>query len=155
MRTITIGEIITDLDKTIPLSWQESYDNAGLLCGNKEEKCTGIYVCFDISESVVEKAIANNCNLIVSHHPLVFRAMKRFTSKDNVTTTLLKAITNNIALYSSHTNLDASNPGVNTILANKLGIRNIRPLCEDTRTNEEGFFGIGGIGALTRTGVTT
>lgn len=148
MSSITIGKISTELDKIIPLSWQESYDNAGLLCGNKDVICTGIYVCFDISESVVDKAIESNCNLIVSHHPLVFRAMKRFTGKDNVTTTLLKAITNNIALYSAHTNLDAANPGVNTILANKLGIRNIRPLCEDARTNEDGFFGIGGIGEL-------
>ena len=79
MSSITIGKISTELDKVIPLSWQESYDNAGLLCGNKDVICTGIYVCFDISESVVDKAIENNCNLIVSHHPLVFRAMKRFT----------------------------------------------------------------------------
>lgn len=148
MKKITIGNITDELEKAAPLSWQESYDNAGLLCGDKNTICTGVYVCFDINESIVNKAIENNCNLIVSHHPLVFRALKNFTGNDNVTNTLLKSIKNDLSLYSAHTNLDSASPGVNTILAEKIGLKNVRPLSADITGKEEGFFGIGGIGEL-------
>lgn len=145
---IRIKDIADFLDKTIPLSWQESYDNAGLLYGEKEEKCTGIYVCFDINNEVIDKAIENNCNFIVSHHPLIYKALKNFTNNDNVTTALIKAIKNNIALYCAHTNLDsAKNMGVNTMLAEKIGLTKIRPLHKEN-ISDEGYFGLGAIGEL-------
>ena len=145
---ITIRDISNFLDKTIPLSWQESYDNAGLLYGNKDTICTGIYVCFDINSEIIDKAIENNCNFVVSHHPLVYKSLKKFTSEDNVTTTLTKAIENKVALYAAHTNLDsASNMGVNTLLAEKIGLKNIRPLHKEN-ISDSGYFGLGAIGEL-------
>lgn len=144
---IKIKDIANYLDKTIPLSWQESYDNAGLLCGEEETICSGIYICFDINEDVIENAINNNCNFIVSHHPLVYKAMKKFTSQDNVTKALLKALKHNIALYAAHTNLDSATIGVNTILAEKIGLKNIRPLHKEN-ISDEGYFGLGAIGDL-------
>jgi dinuclear metal center YbgI/SA1388 family protein len=145
---LTIKDISDFLDKTIPLSWQESYDNAGLLYGNKEAICTGVYVCFDINCEIIDNAIKNNCNFILSHHPLVYKSLKKFTGTDNVTCALTKAIENKVALYASHTNLDsAANMGVNTLLAEKIGLKNIRPLHkEDIADN--GYFGLGAIGEL-------
>lgn len=145
---INIGEICNFLDNKIPLTWQESYDNAGLLYGNKEAVCTGIYVCFDVNCEIIEKAIENNCNFILSHHPLIYKAMKNFTNDDNVTKTILKAIQNNIALYAAHTNLDsAANMGVNTMFAEKLGLTNIRALHKEN-ISDEGYFGLGAVGEL-------
>lgn len=145
---IKISDIVDFLDSKIPLSWQESYDNAGLLYGHKEADCTGIYICFDMNCKVIEDAIKNNCNFVLSHHPLVYKSLRKFTSDDNVTTTLLKAIENNVALYASHTNLDsAATMGVNTILAQKLNLKNIRALHKENIT-DEGYFGLGVIGEL-------
>ena len=136
-KKIKISDIVEFLDSKIPLHWQESYDNAGLLYGHKEMDCTGIYICFDMNCQVIENAIKNNCNFVLSHHPLVYKSLRKFTSEDNVTATLLKAIENNIALYAAHTNLDsAASMGVNTILADKLGLKNIRPLHKEDITDE-------------------
>lgn len=147
-KKIKIGEIAEFLDSKIPLHWQESYDNAGLLYGHKEMDCTGIYICFDMNCQVIENAIKNNCNFVLSHHPLVYKSLRKFTSEDNVTATLLKAIENNIALYAAHTNLDsAASMGVNTILAEKLGLKNIRPLHKEDIA-DEGYFGLGAIGEI-------
>ena len=148
MREITIGDVATFLDETIPLSWQESYDNAGLLFGEKEKKCSGIYVCFDVDCQVIENAIKNNCNFIVSHHPLIYKALKKFTNNENTTKALLKAIKNDIALYAAHTNLDsATSMGVTTMFAEKIGLTNIRPLHKEN-ISDEGYFGLGAIGEL-------
>lgn len=148
MKDVRIEEIIAALEEVVPLSWQEDFDNAGLLCGDKMAICSGVFVCFDVCDMAIEMAIKNKCNLIISHHPLVFRGLKKFTGNDNVTKTLLKALKNDIAVYAAHTNLDAAfSIGVNTTLAEKLGLKNVRPLHSDSR-NEQGYFGIGGIGEL-------
>ena len=116
---VKIGDITDLLESIAPLSFQEHYDNAGLFCGSKDEVCSGVIVCLDVSEKVIDKAIEKGCNLIVSHHPLVFRGLKSLLPQNNVAKTVLKAVTNNICLYSSHTNLDA---------AKELDI----PICQDT-----------------------
>ncbi len=123
-----IEEVISYLEQWAPPILQESYDNSGLLVGNKQTEITNVLVSLDCTEDVVEEAIAKNCNLIVSHHPIVFKGLKRFTGADYVQRTIIKAIQNNIALYAIHTNLDNTLEGVNGEIARRLGLKNVKPL---------------------------
>lgn len=123
-----IEEVISYLEQWAPPILQESYDNSGLLVGNKQNEITNVLVSLDCTEEVVEEAISKNCNLIVSHHPIVFKGLKRFTGADYVQRTVIKAIQNNIALYAIHTNLDNTIEGVNGEIAKRLGLKNVRPL---------------------------
>ncbi len=121
-------EIIDYLEELAPLSLQESYDNAGLLVGNKNTEVTGILISLDCTEDVVDDAISQNCNMIVSHHPIVFSGLKKFTGKNYIERTIIKAIKNDILLYAIHTNLDNMLDGVNKKIADKLGLQNTRIL---------------------------
>jgi dinuclear metal center YbgI/SA1388 family protein len=119
---MTIQDICTAMEEWAPLAWQESYDNAGLLVGNRQTPITGVLISLDCTEAVVDEAIAKGCNMIVSHHPILFKGLKSLTGKNYVERTLIKAIQQNIALYASHTNLDHAPKGVSYHLAKKLGI---------------------------------
>ncbi len=123
-----IKEITNYLEELAPLSYQESYDNAGLIVGDRETKVKGILVCLDSTEEIVEEAIEKGCNLIVAHHPIVFGGLKTITGKNYVERTVLKAIKNDIAIYAIHTNLDNVIDGVNGMIASKLGLKNIKVL---------------------------
>ena len=119
-----ISTITAALETWAPLSYQESYDNAGLIIGDPLANCTGILCSLDCTEAVVDEAIAQGCNLIVSHHPIVFKGIKQFTPNHYVTRVAVKAIKNNIALYAIHTNLDNIIDGVNKTLADKIRLEN-------------------------------
>ena len=123
-----ISKIIEALEKWAPLAWQEPYDNAGLIVDKPDQVCTGVICSLDCTEAVVDEAIAKGCNLIVSHHPIVFKGIKQFNSNDYVSLVVMKAIQNNIALYAIHTNLDNLLEGVNKTLADKLHLENRRIL---------------------------
>lgn len=123
-----IEEVISYLEQWAPPILQESYDNSGLLVGNKQNEITNVLVSLDCTEDIVEEAISKNCNLIVSHHPIVFKGLKRFTGADYVQRTIIKAIQNNIALFAIHTNLDNTLEGVNGEIARRLGLKNVKPL---------------------------
>lgn len=110
------------MEQWAPPSYSESYDNVGLLVGNRNESVRGILVSLDCTEAIVDEAIAKGCNLVVSHHPLIFSGLKSLTGKNYVERTLLKAIINGIALYAVHTNLDSIMTGVNGKIADKLGL---------------------------------
>lgn len=112
-----IREIIHCLEHVAPLSYQESYDNAGLITGSPQWTCTGILISLDATEAIVEEAMARGCNLVVSHHPIVFGGLKKITGKNYVEQTVIKAIKNDIALYAIHTNLDNVLDGVNGKIA--------------------------------------
>jgi dinuclear metal center YbgI/SA1388 family protein len=115
-----IKEVIQVLEQVAPPAYQESYDNAGLLVGNPEMLVTGVLTCLDSTEAIVEEAIARSCNLIVAHHPIVFKGLKRFTGANYVERTIIKAIKNDIAIYAIHTNLDnVYYQGVNTRFAER------------------------------------
>lgn len=116
------------MEKWAPLQWQESYDNAGLIVGNWNEEITGVLITLDCTEEVVEEAIQLGCNLIVAHHPIVFKGLKSFTGKNYVERTVIKAIQHNIAIYASHTNLDHAPKGVSYHLAQKIGLQKGRVL---------------------------
>ncbi len=119
-----IKAFISSLEEWAPLLYQESYDNSGLIVGDPEVACTGILCSLDCTEAVVEEAIQKGCNLIVSHHPIIFKGIKQLSGDHYVNRTVLKAIQNNIALYAIHTNLDNMIHGVNSSLADRLHLEN-------------------------------
>ena len=123
-----IKAFIKSLEEWAPLQFQESYDNAGLIVGDPEANCTGILCSLDCTEAVIEEAIQKGCNLIVSHHPIIFKGIKQFSGDHYVNRTVLKAIHLNIALYAIHTNLDNMIHGVNSTLADRLHLGNRRIL---------------------------
>ena len=124
-----INDITQFLEKIAPPPYQESYDNAGLIVGDANVETTAVLVCLDAVESIVDEAIARGCNLIVAHHPIVFKGLKRFTGKNYVERTVIKAIKNDIAINAIHTNLDnVYHNGVNQKIGEKLGLQDMRIL---------------------------
>lgn len=117
-----IKEIIDHLEKWAPPVYQESYDNSGLLTGDKNAECTGCLITLDTIEAVLDEAIEKNCNLVVSHHPIIFGGLKKITGRNYVERTVLKAIKNDIAIYAIHTNLDNVHTGVNRKICDLIGI---------------------------------
>ena len=118
----TISDIAGLLEAIAPPALQEDYDNSGLLVGEPGTPVTGVLVSLDVTEEVVEEAVAKGCNLIVSHHPIVFRALKRLTGKNQVERTVMAALRAGVGLYAIHTNLDNVAHGVNAMMAEKLGL---------------------------------
>jgi len=126
-----LSEIISFLNSRFPLSLQESYDNCGLLIGNAESEITGALICLDITGEVLDEAIGKNCNLVISHHPLIFSGIKSLTGQNDTERLVIRAIKENIAVFALHTNLDNHFEGVNQMLCSKLGILNaeiLRPM---------------------------
>lgn len=117
-----IKEITQYLEQIAPLAYQESYDNSGLLVGHPEDEITKALISLDCTEAVVDEAIAKGCDLIISHHPIVFKGLKKFNNANYIERTVIKAIKHNIALYAIHTNLDNVLGGVSSKIADKLGL---------------------------------
>ncbi len=128
MQTSKIKDVAAYLESLAPRDYQESYDNSGLLTGDPLAAVTGILVTLDCTEPVVEEAIVRHCNLIVSHHPILFKGLKKLTGQNYVERTLLLAIRNNIAIYAAHTNLDNVYQGVNSKIAERLSLKKTRIL---------------------------
>ncbi|MFD2161600.1 Nif3-like dinuclear metal center hexameric protein [Paradesertivirga mongoliensis] len=112
------------LESVAPLSYQEDYDNSGLICGYPDQEITAALISLDCTEAIVNEAIEKGCNLIISHHPIVFKGLKKFNGKSYVERVVIKAIKNDIALYAIHTNLDHIQNGVNWKICEKLGLKN-------------------------------
>ena len=123
-----ISEITSYLEQLAPPSLQESYDNSGLLIGSASKEVEKALVCLDVTEDVVDEAVAQGCGLVIAHHPLIFSGLKRLNGSNYVERTVIKAIENNIAVYAIHTNLDNVSDGVNSMIGSKLGIQNMRIL---------------------------
>lgn len=123
-----LRDICNKLEEWAPLAYQESYDNSGLIVGDPETDVKGVLVSLDCLECVVDEAISKDCNIVVSHHPIVFAGLKSLTGKNYVERTVLKAIKNNIALYAIHTNLDNIDTGVNKMIADRLSLQNVKIL---------------------------
>lgn len=127
-----LKEIIQYLESLAPLSSQESYDNSGLITGNIDTEITQALICLDSTEEVVDEAIENGCNLIIAHHPIVFKGLKSLTGKTYVERVVLKCIKNDIALYAIHTNLDNFRFGVNAEIGRRLGLEQLHVLSPKT-----------------------
>jgi dinuclear metal center YbgI/SA1388 family protein len=123
-----LSDLCSYLDSAVPLSFQEGYDNSGLQVGQPEKEVNSVLLTLDITEKVIDEAIQKGCNIIISHHPLIFSGLKKITGRSPGDRILVKAIKNDIAVYSSHTNLDMMNNGVSRKMAQKLGLQNINVL---------------------------
>ncbi|TCN56473.1 Nif3-like dinuclear metal center hexameric protein [Flavobacterium circumlabens] len=123
-----IKEIVTVLEEMAPLAYAEDFDNVGLLVGDDEAESTGVLVCHDALEAIIDEAIAKNCNLVVCFHPILFSGIKKITGKNYVERAILKAIKNDIAIYAIHTALDNHSAGVNKIFCDALGLVNTKIL---------------------------
>ena len=123
-----VKDILNCITEIAPLQWQESYDNAGLQVGDLNSEAYKALICLDITEEIVDEAVAKSCNVIVSHHPLVFHGLKHLTPQTYIERAVIKAIKHDIVLISMHTNLDNSYLGVNRVLAERLGLKNLHLL---------------------------
>jgi len=123
-----LSELKSILDSSIPLSFQEEWDNSGLQVGHPDLDINSVLVTLDVTEAVLEEAIRTGSNLILSHHPLIFSAMRKLTGFSSTERIIMNSLRNNIAVYSAHTNLDMVNNGVSMKMAQKLGLVNISVL---------------------------
>jgi GTP cyclohydrolase I len=126
------NEIISLIEVKYPLSLAEEYDNVGLLIGDIDANIEKILVCLDINEAVVDEAINNNIDMIISHHPLIFKPFKKLVFTDAISTIIAKLIKANICVYALHTNFDNAENGMNDLLGDRLGLRNINKLGNGT-----------------------
>ena len=145
-----IKEIIGALEQFAPLPLQESYDNAGLQCGLTEAEALGALLCLDVTEDVLREAVDLGCNLVVSHHPLLFHGLKQVSDADLVQRCIRLAIQNDICIYSAHTNLDNAEDGVNFRISEKLGLIDVQLLSPRMVSvgTRQGKCGSGTIGYL-------
>jgi dinuclear metal center YbgI/SA1388 family protein len=125
---MTIKEVASILEEFAPLLYQESYDNSGLTIGNSNNNISSVLLTVDVTEEVIDEAINKKANLIIAHHPIIFKGIKSITGKSYVERIVAKAIKNDIAVYAAHTNMDGVWGGVNTKLGEKLGLLNIKIL---------------------------
>ncbi|WP_258104628.1 Nif3-like dinuclear metal center hexameric protein [Marinoscillum sp. MHG1-6] len=129
-----LKEIIQTLESFAPTSYQESYDNAGLLTGSPTMEVSGALLTLDVTEDVIQEALDTNCNVIIAHHPLIFKGLKRLTGSHWVERCVIKAIKHDIAIYAIHTNLDHVSGGVNSKIAEMIGLINTRILSPKSET---------------------
>ncbi len=123
-----IKDILKVLERWAPPVYQESYDNSGLITGNRGDEVSSILISLDVTEKVIDEAIGSGANLIIAHHPLIFKGIKKITPHHWVGRCLIKAIKHDIAIYAIHTNLDNVATGVNWKIAQKIGLKNIKIL---------------------------
>ena len=123
-----ISEITSVIEAFAPLAWQEDYDNAGLIVGRPDDEVHAALLAVDVTEEVLDEAEATGCDMVITHHPIVFRPLKRFNSADYVQRCVERAIRRGIALYACHTNLDSAPDGMSWQLAEQLGIGGLRVL---------------------------
>jgi dinuclear metal center YbgI/SA1388 family protein len=123
-----LSEIISILESAAPLAYQEDYDNSGLAIGDPGINITGILLCLDVTLPVVDEAIRTGANLIISHHPVIFKPVKKITGSSDTEKIIIKAIRSNLAIYCAHTNVDNICTGVSRKICEKLGIENTKVL---------------------------
>jgi len=123
-----IYDILSYLESKFPITSQASFDNCGLLVGDNQATLQATLICLDCTEEVIDEAISLGCNLIIAHHPLIFKGIKKLTGANYIERTVLKAIRSNISIYAIHTNLDHALEGVNAEIARRLGLVNYRIL---------------------------
>lgn len=145
---ITNKDVFVALEKFAPLPLQESYDNAGLQVGLTEAETSGVLLCLDVTESIITEAERKGCNLVVSHHPLLFKGLKCVSNETMVQRCICAAVKKGITIYAAHTNLDNAPGGVNAEIASRIGLKNTRIL-EPLSTMPSGApYGSGLIGEL-------
>ena len=119
-----IKDLVEFLEQYAPLSYQEDYDNAGLIVGNPKDEIKSGLVCLDCTEQIIDEAILKKCDIVIAHHPIIFKGLKKLNGKNYIERVIIKAIKNNIAIYAIHTNLDNVINGVNDKICDKIGLIN-------------------------------
>lgn len=132
MTTITVGRIAGVLEQLAPVALQEDYDNCGLLVGAADTLCTGALLCVDVTEERVAEAVGRGCNMIVAHHPVIFKGLKRLTGSSPAERAVEAAVRGGVAIYACHTCLDNAPGGVSMEMARMLGLHDVRPLAPAT-----------------------
>lgn len=140
-----LAEIIAKIEQVVPLHFQESWDNAGLQIGDIQSEISSVLLSVDVTEAVLDEAIRKQCNLIISHHPLLFSGLKSIGTESMVERCVVKAIRNRIAIYSAHTNVDKWSEGVSRRMADKLGLVQTELLAP---SSADGAIGLGFLGYL-------
>ena len=125
---LLIRDVLREIERLAPIALQESYDHTGLQVGDVNQPARGALLCVDVTEAVVDEAIAHDCNLIIAHHPLLFRPLRELTGADYVQRCVAKACRHDLVIYAAHTNLDNATGGVNDKLAELLGLQHTRIL---------------------------
>ena len=138
-----IKEIAAVIEQLAPLGWQESYDNSGLVVGRMEQEVQKALIAVDVTDEVLDEAEREGCDLVITHHPLIFHPLKRFNGEGYVQRLVERAIRSGVALYACHTNLDSAPHGMSWHLASELGIGNLQ-LLEPRPANPETGFGVVG-----------
>ncbi len=147
---IRLSEIIEELNRLAPPDLKEPWDNVGLMVGDETQRIQRVFVCLDLTTENVAAAIEAEADLIVSHHPLIFKPLYSVTESDPIGSMVRSVIKNNISVFSMHTNFDKAEGGMNDILAHQLGLENIRPFTQEECVDGYGntFSPIGRVGML-------
>ena len=137
-----VGDITAVLEAFAPLSIQESWDNSGLIIGSPEDEVHGVLVGFDCTSALIDEAVAKGCDMVVTHHPLIFKGVRRIDSKDPVGAAIMQAIRKGVAVYAAHTTADKVITGVSGAMARRLELKNVNIMVPE----EDGTVGLGCIG---------
>ncbi len=140
-----IKDITAIIETFAPLSWQEPYDNAGLVVGNPDAEVHKALLAVDVTEEVLDEAEAEGCDIVITHHPIIFHPLKRLNGADCVQRCVERAIRAGIALYACHTNLDSAPEGMSWRLAEMLGIGDLQPLESGVEGDRAGFGVVGSL----------
>ena len=143
-----VRDIAKIIETYAPKALQEDYDNAGLQVGDPDMEVSGLLLCLDVTEEILREAVERSCNMIISHHPLIFRGLKNITGDNAIQRIVIEAIRNNVAIYAAHTNLDATLEGISFEIGHILGMKDMRVL--DPKPGDLSA-GIGVIGNLNPT----
>ena len=122
---IKLSDLIKIIEDWAPKNFSEDFDNVGLIVGDKNSIINKAIITLDTSEDVIDEAVKNNCNLIITFHPIIFSGLKKITTETYIERVVLKALKNNINIYAIHTNLDNHPKGVNYIISKKLNLKNV------------------------------
>ena len=139
-----VGDITAAIEQFAPLSIQESWDNSGLCIGSPEQEVHGVLVGFDCTPELIDEALSLGCDMVLTHHPLLFHGLKRIQGGDPVSDAVIKAVRGGVAVYAAHTTADKVMAGVSGAMARRLGLRDVAIL------EDEGGFGLGAVGNFER-----
>ncbi len=142
---MTVKDIADAIETFAPLPLQEDYDNAGLQVGFRDRHVNAVMLCLDVTNEVLEEAIRRKCDMIVSHHPLIFRGLKNLTGADETQRIAIRALEAGVAIYSAHTNIDSAWNGVSHEMAHMLGVTDIEVLCPHDSDPRSGLGVIGNV----------
>lgn len=145
---ITHRQVAQAIETVAPLRYQEEWDNSGFQLGDPDGRCTGVLLCVDVTEAIVDEAVARGCSLIVAHHPLIFRGIKQITGRNRVERAVARALRSGLTVYSAHTSIDAAPGGVSWEMARMLDASTIEPLERRTDAASGATVGCGVVATL-------